>query len=84
MIRFLVNAIVTLMVGAAGGWIAGRVMGFEGGLVLNVILGIAGSVVGGVICWIIGLYATGFIASVLISAAGACLVVFLGRKFLKI
>ncbi|MGM9521807.1 MAG: GlsB/YeaQ/YmgE family stress response membrane protein [Oscillospiraceae bacterium] len=75
---------VTLVIGAVGGWLAGAIMNCRGGLVWNIILGVIGSMVGGFICGIIGIYSHGWVASTIISAAGACLVVFIARKFIKI
>ena len=75
--------IVTLAIGAASGWLAGKIMNSPGGLAKNIILGLCGSVVGGIIAGILGIYAGSWIGSILISAAGACLCIFLVRKFQK-
>ena len=75
--------IATLVTGAIAGFLAGEIMHFKAGLTINVILGVVGSMVGGYICYIVGIYTRGWIASTVISIAGACLVVYIARKFLK-
>jgi uncharacterized membrane protein YeaQ/YmgE (transglycosylase-associated protein family) len=76
--------VVTLVIGAVSGYIAGIIMNSRGGLVWNIVLGIAGSLVGGLICYIVGIYSHGWIANIIIDVAGACLVIFVARKFIKI
>lgn len=72
--------LITLLIGAAAGWLAGKVMGCRGSLGRNVLLGLLGSVVGGAVAGLLGIYAGSWIGSILISAAGACLCLFLLRK----
>jgi len=79
MIRFIVN----LIIGGVSGWLAGKIMKSEGSLLRNVILGVVGGFVGGLIGSIIGIGATGWIGSVIISTLGACLCIWLAKKYLK-
>lgn len=69
-----------LISGALVGWIAGKLMKNEGGLLRNILIGIAGSTVGSVIFDFLGFYAHGFFASLLVSVAGACLLIWLVQK----
>lgn len=78
------NIIVTLLIGALAGWLAGCIMKTKkGGFWFNALLGIAGSFVGGWLANLIGISAAKIsLGGVLISAAGACLVVWLVRKIM--
>lgn len=78
------NIIVTLLIGALAGWLAGLIMKTKkGGFWFNAALGIGGSFVGRFAAGLIGITAsTVSIGGVLISAAGACLVVWLVRKII--
>lgn len=77
------NFIVSLIIGGVSGWLAGKIMNSEGSLLRNIILGLVGGLVGGLIGKIIGIGATGFIGSVIISVAGACLLIWLAKKIFK-
>ena len=75
------NIIVTILIGALVGWLAGQIMNMKGGFWFHVVLGIVGSVVGGILAGLIGISAKQVsIGGVIISVAGACLVVWLVRK----
>jgi len=80
----LITILLWLLFGALIGWLAGLIMGSKNGLVLNIILGIVGSIVGGFVAYLLGFGSLtgGFsfdIVNVLISIAGACLVIFIVR-----
>lgn len=78
------NFILSLIVGALAGYIAGRIMKSSGGIIRNIILGVVGSAVGGFLASLLGLYAKTFsIGGLIISVAGACLVIWIGRKLFK-
>jgi len=72
-----------IIMGAICGWIAGQLMGVEGGLLKNILLGIVGSFVGSLAIGILGFSAHGLIADLIVGVAGACLFIWLARKFLK-
>lgn len=72
--------LTTLLIGAIAGWLAGKIMGCRGSLFRNILLGLVGSVVGGAVAGLLNIYAGSWIGSILISAAGACLCIFLTRK----
>jgi uncharacterized membrane protein YeaQ/YmgE (transglycosylase-associated protein family) len=73
------------IVGALGGWLAGKIMRGEGfGLLGNVIIGILGAIVGG---WVFDqLHITlgaGLLNSVLTAAIGAAIILFLAGLLKK-
>ena len=75
------NIILTILIGALVGWLAGLIMKSEHGFWMRVLLGVVGSAVGRLIAGLIGIHAdTVSIGGILISVAGACLVVWLMRK----
>ena len=77
------NIIITILIGALVGWLAGLIMKSEHGFWVRVLLGSVGSAVGRLIAGLIGIHAeTVSIGGVIISVAGACLVVWLMRKLI--
>jgi len=70
----------SLIMGALVGTIAGKLMDAEGGLLRSIVIGIIGSAVGGAVAGLLGFYAYSWIASLIVSVAGACLFIWLGRK----
>ena len=78
------NIIVTILLGALIGWLAGKIMNFNGGFWLNCVLGIVGSFVGMFLASLIGISAKSVsVGGILISVIGACLVVWVVRKLKK-
>ena len=69
------QVIVSLLIGALVGWIAGKIMNSKGGLVKNILVGLVGG--------LIGVSATGWISSILIGIGGSCLLIWLMRKLFK-
>ena len=69
-----------LIMGALVGWIAGKLMDAKGGLLRNIVTGVIGSFVGSFVFGIVGFHAYGFIANLIVSVAGACIFIWLGRK----
>lgn len=72
--------IMGLIFGAIAGFIASRIMGESSGLLKNILLGIVGGFVGGVVFNFLGLSADGRIGSLIVSVAGACICIWLGKK----
>ena len=70
----------TLFLGGIAGWIACKFMNSEGSMVKNIILGLIGGVVGSVVLGLIGIEGHGLIGGTAVSAVGACLLIWLGRK----
>ena len=76
------NILITILIGALVGWLACKFMNMEQGFWMNVLLGVIGSAVGRFIAGLIGIHANRVsIGGILISVAGACLVVWCARKF---
>ena len=74
------NILVTILIGALSGWLAWQFMHTKGTFWFNAVLGIVGSGVGRFAAGLIGVTASKVsIGGVLLSAAGACLVIWLVR-----
>ena len=71
----------TLAMGALAGWIAGKLMNSDGGWLRNIILGLVGGVVGSIVLGLIGIQGSGLIGGTLVSVIGACILIWLSRKF---
>ncbi|MFK7925282.1 MAG: GlsB/YeaQ/YmgE family stress response membrane protein [Bacteroidia bacterium] len=68
----------SILIGAAAGYLAGRVMKGSGfGAIINILLGIGGAVVGGWAFGILGLHSSGgVIGSLIVSFVGAVIILF--------
>ncbi len=73
--------ILNLIFGILAGYIAGRLMNTDGGIIRNLILGLCGGVIGSIVLGIIGIHGHGRIAGLIISVIGACILIWLARKF---
>jgi len=71
--------IVSIIIGGIVGWLASKIMKTDAqmGILANVVVGIVGSALGFWVAGLLGLYASGMIASWLVSIAGAALLLFL-------
>jgi len=75
--------LIELVIGGLCGFAANKLMGGDSGSILkNVILGLVGGLVGGFIGNLLGL-GGGWITGILLAIGGACLVVWLWKKFVK-
>ncbi|MDZ4690240.1 GlsB/YeaQ/YmgE family stress response membrane protein [Terricaulis sp.] len=72
-----VSIIGAIIIGIAAGWIAEQVMGRKHGLVTNLIVGIVGAFLGALIANLLGIAFAGFWGSLLISAVGAILLLWI-------
>jgi len=79
----MLSFIFALIIGGVSGWLAGIIMKAEGSLLRNIILGLLGGLVGGLIGKVIGVGASNWIGSILISVAGACLLIYLSKLIFK-
>ena len=79
----MTNAIVAIIIGAIAGWLASIIMKTKGGLLRNIILGVIGGVVGSFVLGLVGIRGSGFIGNILVSLAGAIIVVAIGKVILK-
>ena len=79
------SLIITILVGAIAGWLAGQVMKGSGyGFIVNLILGIIGSVVGNWLFTQFGInlsLGSAILDSILVAAAGAVVVLFVAGLF---
>lgn len=68
--------VVTLLIGAVSGWIAGQIKdGFGFGLLGNIVLGIIGAFVGSWLFAVLNIHiATGIVGTIITSVCGALLV----------
>ncbi len=74
----LLNILISIVMGAVAGFVAGKIMKDEGSWLRNIIVGIVGGFVAGLIP--IG---SGWIVGLIKGIAGACLVLFVYNKYLK-
>ena len=78
--HWIVKVVVWALAGALGSKLMKRDPSeFPG----NILLGIAGGLVGSLLFSLLGLGSRGFIGDVIVSTIGACLVIWLVRKFRK-
>jgi uncharacterized membrane protein YeaQ/YmgE (transglycosylase-associated protein family) len=76
-----VSLIGAIVIGIAAGWIAEQVMGRKHGILTNLIVGIVGALLGAFIANAVGIAFAGFWGSLLISALGAILLLWLVSLF---
>lgn len=80
MIQFLIS----LLVGALVGYVAGRIMNSGSkGLLMNCLIGIVGGSVGHFVYGLLGIQTTNFLGDFLCSVIGAIIVIFVARKISK-
>lgn len=76
------DLIISIILYAVYGAIAAYLMKGKGGLLRNIIMGLVGSMVGGFLARLIPIPGAGtWIVSSLISIGGACLIIWIGKKF---
>ncbi|TGN20366.1 GlsB/YeaQ/YmgE family stress response membrane protein [Leptospira idonii] len=73
----MLNIILFLLIGLAGGWLAGRILRGRGyGLVANLVIGVIGSFLGGFLFRLIGFNTYGLIAELIVAVVGSILLIF--------
>ena len=77
--------IVKIALWALAGYLASKLMkdGKPQGWLGNIILGLAGGLAGSLLFGLLGLGSRGLIGDIIVSTVGACVVLFLVRKFAK-
>lgn len=71
------NFIFFLLIGAAAGWLAGKLTTGSGfGLLGNLIIGVIGALVGGLLIRLLGFTATGLLGELISATIGAILLLF--------
>lgn len=69
-----------ILIGLAGGWLAGIIMKSPGGgLLRNLIIGTIGALLGGFLSQLVGIHASGLLGSLLVATAGAVVLILLLR-----
>ncbi len=72
----------SIIIGGLAGWIASKIMEANTGLFLSIILGIVGALVLNGLLRVVGIYPESeVIPQLLVGFGGACLLIWLGRKF---
>ncbi len=79
----LTDLLITLGIGLAAGIIASFIMNTKGGLIRNIIIGIVGGFVGRFVLGLFGISASNILGTILVSAAGACILVWVAKKLFK-
>ncbi len=78
----LIKLLIELVLGGVAGYAAAGIMkADQSNIVMNVILGVVGGIVGGLIGNLLGI-GGGWISGLILSIAGACLVIWAWRKFI--
>ena len=77
------DLLITLGIGLAAGLIASFIMNTKGGLIRNIVLGIVGGFVGRFILGLFGIAASNLLGTILVSAFGACVLVWVVGKLFK-
>ncbi len=72
-----VGILGAIVIGILAGWIAEQVMKRQHGLITNLVVGLVGALLGAVIASALNISFGGFVGSLLISTAGAILLLFL-------
>ncbi|MCQ2594214.1 MAG: GlsB/YeaQ/YmgE family stress response membrane protein [Treponemataceae bacterium] len=77
----IISIILTILIGALVGWLAGIIMKSKHGFWMNCLLGIVGAALGG---WVAGLLhiGGGFIVTALIQILGTCLLIIIVRAIM--
>jgi uncharacterized membrane protein YeaQ/YmgE (transglycosylase-associated protein family) len=76
-----VSILGAIVIGIAAGWIAEQVMGRRHGLLTNFIVGIVGALLGSFLANAMGIAFAGFWGSLIVSAIGATLLLWLLSLF---
>ena len=80
----ILSWIIKIALWALAGFIAGKIMdGKPNSLLANILLGLVGGVIGSLLFSLIGLGSISGIGNIIVSVVGACVVLFLVKKFAK-
>ena len=76
--------IITILVGALAGYLAGLIWKGGGfGFLMNLVIGIAGAFIGKFVFWIAGFRAEGIIAYIISAVVGALIILWIMNKIKK-
>ena len=76
----LLKLLISVVIGAIIGWIAGKIMRSKGSFLRNVLLGAGGSALGGFLGGLLKIEPTSWIVSMALAIGCACLLIWLCRK----
>jgi uncharacterized membrane protein YeaQ/YmgE (transglycosylase-associated protein family) len=76
-----VSLLGAIIIGIAAGWIAEQVMGRRHGLITNLVVGVVGAFLGALLADVLGIAFAGFWGSLIISALGAIVLLWLVSMF---
>ena len=80
----LLGLVTSLVIGAAAGWLAGKLTRGRGfGALKNILVGIVGAVVGGILFGLAGFHQTGLIAALVTATVGAVVVLYCAQWIQK-
>ncbi len=71
--------LISIIIGAVVGWLAGKIMNNKQGLLMNIILGWVGSIVGNFVANLLSISSDSLVGNAALSLGGACLVLFVYR-----
>ena len=77
------NILVSIVIGAVSGWLAGQLMNSKFSMLGNIIIGIVGGFVGGILLGLIGIHGSGLIGNIIVGVVGACALIAAGRAIKK-
>jgi uncharacterized membrane protein YeaQ/YmgE (transglycosylase-associated protein family) len=77
--------LISLLIGAIAGWLAGMILKGGGqGLLMNIVIGIVGGVIGGWLFGVLGVsIGPGFVGAIISATVGAVLLLFIVSKLKK-
>ena len=75
--------LISIIIGAVVGWLAGKIMNNKQGLLMNIILGWVGSIVGNFVANLLSISSDSLVGNAALSLGGACLVLFVYRLITK-
>ena len=79
----IVSILISLGLGAIAGWLAGIIMNSKGSLLRNIIIGIIGGFLGSYLFGLLNIsIASGYLGTIIESAVGACVLIFICRLLL--
>jgi uncharacterized membrane protein YeaQ/YmgE (transglycosylase-associated protein family) len=75
----IIGLLLTVIVGAVSGWVAGLIMKSKGSFYRNLVLGLVGGLLGGLILGVFGVNTNSYIWGFVTSILGACLLIWIAR-----
>lgn len=75
--------LISIVLGAIAGWIAGMIMKSHGGILRNIILGIVGGFLGNFLFGLLKISIGGMFGGLIVAVVGACLCIWIGKLIFK-